>query len=117
MLVQACKCLARVFKWLAKGFEWLARGSGPHGVLNLEAKSRGTIWRCVTSHANRPILGSGKISTVQLSRPAGNSAIETGRGGLASVFKPRLRLQHGLPLVLELVSLVGGSLGVNMKPR
>ena len=57
------------------------------------------------------------ISALQLSRPVGNSAIETGRGGLASVLKPRLRLQQGPPLVLETAPVVGGSLGVNITPR
>ena len=40
-----------------------------------------------------------------------------GGGDLASVFKPRLRLRQGLPLVLQTVPVVGGSLGVNMTPR
>ena len=46
-----------------------------------------------------------------------NSAIATGGGGLASAFKPRLRLRQGLPLMLETVPVVGGSPGVNMTPR
>ena len=36
------------------------------------------------------------ITTLQLSRPAGNDTIETGEGGLASAFKPRLRLPQGV---------------------
>ena len=39
------------------------------------------------------------------------------RGGLASAFKPLLRLRQGLPLVLQTVPVVGGSLGVSMTPR
>ena len=39
------------------------------------------------------------------------------RGVLASAYKPRLRLRQGLPLMLEMVPVVGGSLGVNMIPR
>ena len=59
-----------------------------------------------------------RISTLQLSRPAGNSAIAGGGGGgLASAFKPRLRLRQGLPLVLETVHETAGSLGVKMTPR
>ena len=61
------------------------------------------------------------ISALQLSPPAGNSAIATewgrGRGGLASTFKPRLRLRPSLPLVLVTVPVVGGSLGVNTTTR
>ena len=38
-------------------------------------------------------------------------------GGLASAFKPRLRRRQGLPLMLETVPVVGGSLAVNMTPR
>ena len=41
----------------------LVIGSGPHGVLNPQAKSRGTIWRCVTRHANQLILGFRKIGS------------------------------------------------------
>ena len=40
-----------------------------------------------------------------------------GGAGLASAFKPRLRLRQGLPVMLEMVPVVGGSLGVNMTPR
>ena len=40
-----------------------------------------------------------------------------GGGGLASAFKPRLKLRQGLPLMLEMGPVVGDSLGVNMTPR
>ena len=56
------------------------------------------------------------ISAPQLSQSAGNNAILTGGGGLASAFKPRLRLRQGLPLMMDMVPVVGGSLGVNMTP-
>ena len=47
----------------------------------------------------------------------GNIAVATLGGGLASAFKPRLRLRQGLPLALETVPVVGGSLSVIMTPR
>ena len=59
------------------------------------------------------------ISALQSSRPARNNTIATGGGGggLACAFKLCLRLRQDLPLVLETVPVVGGSLGVNMTPR
>ena len=43
-------------------------GPVPHVVPNLEAKSRGTIWRWVALHADRPISESCKIGSLQKSR-------------------------------------------------
>ena len=57
------------------------------------------------------------ICALQLSRPGGNSIIETGAGGLAPAFKPRFRLRQGIPLVVETVQVVGSSRGLNMTPR
>ena len=41
----------------------LVIGSGPHGMLSPLAKSRATIYKRVTIHANRLILGCGKIGS------------------------------------------------------
>ena len=41
------------------------------------------------------------IPALQLSQPAGNSATETGGGGLASGLTPRLRFRQGPPLVKQ----------------
>ena len=47
----------------------------------------------------------------------GIAPLRPGGGGLASTFKPRLKLRKGLPLMLEMVPVVGGLLGVNVTPR
>ena len=75
----------------------------------------------MTIDANRLILGSAKIASFfrtamfTIGREQHHWDLRGG-GGLTSAFKPRLRLRQGLPLMLEMLPLVGGSLGVNMTP-
>ena len=75
----------------------------------------------MTIHANRLILGFAKIAsyfrTPVVTAGQAQRHCDLRGWGLASAFKPRLRLRQGLPLVLETVLVVGGSLGVNMTPR
>ena len=96
-------------------------GFVPHVVLNLEATSRGTIWRWVTHHANRPIYGPERLAHILTAschgRP-GATPLRLEMGGFASVFKPCFRLRKPpLPLVVETVPLVGSSLDVKLTPR
>ena len=63
-------------------------GSGPHGVLNLDAKCRCTAWRGVTHHANGRISGSGKIGCLEL-------------GSVGSVVREYARTEQSLFLVAK----------------
>ena len=58
-----------------------------------------------------------RISTLQLTAGQEERHCDRRGGGLASTFKPCLRLRQGLPLVLETVRETAGSLGVKMTPR
>ena len=67
----------------------------------------------MTIHANRLILGFGKIASyfrtpAVTAGPEQHHCDRRGGGGLPPRFKPRLRLQQGLPLVLETVPVIGG---------
>ena len=74
----------------------------------------------MTIHANRLILGFEKIAsyfrTLVLTARQERANLTRG-GGLGFTFKLCLRRRQGVPLVLETLPMVGGSLGVNMTAR